>query len=421
MKVGYLSPSGWGNLGDEAIQAATIRMLRAAFPGVEIRAFTLAPDGTAAHQGIEAEPITGMSIRHNRVRPPQIPRALRGFDALTARVTRPWILRRALERVGATARIVVLEGRSLRRSRAWLRSADLLLVAGGGQLDDLWGGAWGHPYALARWAFLAKRARVPFAILSVGYGQAGSSLSRRFLAYALRNARYRSVRDEGSRRLVAGLGPELSPRVAPDLAFGLRKAEGEPPKDGPRCVGMAPMGFRGPSWPEPDDRAYQALLGLYASLAESRAHRGDRIHLFTTQPSDERAVDDVLARLSPQARAACVRERVASVDQLLALYARLHAVIGTRLHAVILAMVAERPVLALAYERKVRTVMEDVGLDAWCFDLARPDPAAIDAALEDLLDRAAAVRTRLAERVEGWRRELHAQADALAGLVGRRG
>ena len=45
----------------------------------------------------------------------------------------------------------------------WLQTADLVLASGGGQLDAVWGGTWGQPYALARWAWLARRARVPSA------------------------------------------------------------------------------------------------------------------------------------------------------------------------------------------------------------------------------------------------------------------
>ena len=32
----------------------------------------------------------------------------------------------------------------------------MLVVAGGGQLDEEWGGSWGHPYALMKWAVLAR-------------------------------------------------------------------------------------------------------------------------------------------------------------------------------------------------------------------------------------------------------------------------
>ena len=74
-------------------------------------------------------------------------------------------------------------GRSLQR----LRGATVLVVAGGGQLDDVFGGPFGHPYALWRWARLARAVGSRFAVVSVGTGTLGS-LSRLLVLGALRLA-----------------------------------------------------------------------------------------------------------------------------------------------------------------------------------------------------------------------------------------
>ncbi|HMI47935.1 MAG TPA: hypothetical protein VK481_04630, partial [Gemmatimonadaceae bacterium] len=62
-RIGVLYPSGWGNLGDEAILQATFAALRGRWPDVALRAFTLHPARTAANHGVEAEPLTGVN-RH---------------------------------------------------------------------------------------------------------------------------------------------------------------------------------------------------------------------------------------------------------------------------------------------------------------------------------------------------------------------
>ena len=54
-------------------------------------------------------------------------------------------------------------------------------------------------------------------------------------------------------------------------------------------------------------------------------------------------------------------------------------VISSRLHGVLLAMVAGRPVLALSHERKVRTVMTDAGVANYCAEL---DTASVDQTME---------------------------------------
>ena len=93
------------------------------------------------------------------------------------------------------------------RSYLLLRKVDALVVAGGGQLDDEWGGSWGHPYTLMKWAVLARAAGSSVVFLSVGACRIDSQLTRTFLKAALSSARYRSYRDEESRRLAIGITP----------------------------------------------------------------------------------------------------------------------------------------------------------------------------------------------------------------------
>ena len=52
-----------------------------------------------------------------------------------------------------------------------LRSVDVLIFSGGGQLDDEWGGAGEHPWAMFKWALLARLRNGRVLFLSVGYGK----------------------------------------------------------------------------------------------------------------------------------------------------------------------------------------------------------------------------------------------------------
>src|SRR5262249_3355024 len=60
------------------------------------------------------------------------------------------------------------EIRHVFRSYYLLRRIELLLVAGGGQLDEEWGGIWGHPYALMKWSVLARLAGTELVFVSIG-------------------------------------------------------------------------------------------------------------------------------------------------------------------------------------------------------------------------------------------------------------
>ena len=107
------------------------------------------------------------------------------------------------------------------RSYRVLRSVDMLVIAGGGQLDEEWGGSWAHPYALMKWAVLARAAGTSVVFLSVGGCRAESRFTKLFLRIALSLACYRSYRDEGSRQLALAITPSADGPVVPDLAFSL--------------------------------------------------------------------------------------------------------------------------------------------------------------------------------------------------------
>jgi polysaccharide pyruvyl transferase WcaK-like protein len=417
-RIGIIYPSGWGNLGDEAILQATFEGLRKQWPDVTLRAFTLHPERTAANHGVEAESLTGvdrpmfLSPRSDRLFPV---RAARGLARRTRRV--PLVGRVCAFASDLTA-TVVFEAISLRSAWRWLKTADLVLAAGGGQLDAVWGGTWGQPYALARWAWLTRRAGVPFAFLSVGFGGAPSWLSRRLLGYAVRRAAYCSVRDVGSRTLTLGLGVKREFPVVPDLAFALTADSPLPPRRPGYDVGISPMVYLRPgSWPNEDPVGYERLVALWAGVVSARVACGDRVHLFVSDPSDMDAVWDVWARLDGAAKAGCSVVQARNPDMLLDFYRHLDIVISSRLHGVLLAIVAGRPVIALAHERKVRAVMNDAGVSTFCGDLMTTTKGQIEANLRQLTGQLEPCARRLRDYASRAAAAVYEQEDLVAHLL----
>jgi polysaccharide pyruvyl transferase WcaK-like protein len=395
-RIGVIYPSGWGNLGDEAILQATFQALRQRWPSVELRAFTTNPERTAANHGVAAEPLTGLArplFGAPRDGEPFLVRAARSIARRTRGVP---VVERWTKWASERTTDLVFEAKSVVSAWRWLSTADLLLASGGGQLDDVWGGTWAQPYALARWAWLAKRADVPFAFLSVGHGRASTWLSRRFMRYAVEQAAYCSVRDSESRALTARLGVKRDLLVVPDLAFALAPGSPRPLPQSGYEIGISPMVYLRPgSWPHEDATEYQRLIGLWASLVSACASGGNRVHLFVSDPEDMRAVEDVWNQLSELARAATSINHAASPDALLEFYGGLDVVISSRLHGVLLAMVAARPVLALSHERKVRTVMGDAGVASFCTELKTATVDQTMAILRDLTDPGSTCGERL--------------------------
>jgi polysaccharide pyruvyl transferase WcaK-like protein len=420
-RIGVIYPSGWGNLGDEAILQAAFEGLRRRWPDVVLRAFTLHPERTAANHDVEAEFLTGVS-RPNflsaRGDGPFPVRAARGLARRTRRIPMAGTLCAFAADLTAA---LVFEASSLRSAWRWLRTADLLLAAGGGQLDAVWGGTWGQPYALARWAWLARRARVPFAFLSVGYGGVPTRLSRRLLGYAVSRAAYCSVRDSGSHFLTMQLGVDVDLPVVPDLAFALKPGSPLRPRRPGYDVGVSPMVYmRSGSWPNGNPVEYQRYVALWADLVSDRVARGDRVHLFVTDPADMEAVRDVLARLDDAARAGCSVADATTPDALLDFFRRLDVVISSRLHGVLLAIVAARPVLALSHERKVRALMSDAGVASFCTDLTTANMDQITERLGDLTDQLDPCARRLREYVTLARAAVRQQEEVLPQLLRRR-
>jgi polysaccharide pyruvyl transferase WcaK-like protein len=420
--IGVLYPSGWGNLGDEAILQTTFAALRGRWPDVALRAFTLHPARTAANHGVEAEPLTGVN-RHLFGAPlGEGPFLVRAARSLARRVRTIPLLGRFAGGASNLVATIVFEMIALRRAWRWIRTADLVLASGGGQLDAVWGGAWGQPYALARWAWLARRARVPFALLSVGYGGASNWLSRRFLRYAVGSAAYCSVRDAGSSAMTLQLGVQRKLPVVPDLAFGLTAPPARPPRRPGFDIGVSPMVYLRPgSWPVEDQSGYDRLIELWADLVTAIAARGDRVHLFVSNPGDMTAVRDIWELLGEGTRTSCKIAQAESPNALLEFFRGLDVVISSRLHGVLLAIVSARPVLALSHDRKVRAVMGDSGVSEFCVDLRTAKVDEVIRILQNLTDQLEPCAKRLRDYVETASTALREQDDMLPQLLKRRG
>jgi polysaccharide pyruvyl transferase WcaK-like protein len=384
--IGVLYPSGWGNLGDEAILQVTFAAIRRRWPQASVRAFTLHPARTAANHGVAAEPLSGINRYLFGAPLGEGPFLVRATRALARRTADVRLIGRALNLFSDAVATVVFETTSVVRAWRWLQTADVVIASGGGQLDAVWGGAWGQPYALARWAWLARRAGVPFVLQSVGFGRAQSWLSRRFLRYAVDTANYCSVRDSGSKVMTRGLGVKRDLKVVPDLAFGLTPPNPLPIRRPGYDIGLSPMVYLRPgSWPIADSEGYRRLVKLWSEIVAHLVSRGDRVHLFVSNPGDMQTVNEVVDCLDAETRTRCTITCPQTPNQLLDFYRGVDAVISSRLHGVLLAIVSGRPVLGLSHERKVAAAMQDAGVSDFCLDLATSEAHHVVALLDRMI------------------------------------
>jgi polysaccharide pyruvyl transferase WcaK-like protein len=301
----------------------------------------------------------------------------------------------------------------------------LLIVSGGGQIDDYWGGWLGHPYTLAKWALLARIRGVRLVFLSVGHCALDSVISRWLMRQALRRADYRSFRDHGSKQLMAQFTFTRNDKVLPDLAFSYpieirRVSEGTSSEA--LTIGISPIAFLLEyHWPQSDMGAFNRYTMILAAFSVHLLREGHRIVLFATDGPDQKAVDLMIARIEKHhlpENSSLKKVEIACAEDLTDLLLGLDAAIVSRLHGAIMSHLCGLPVLAISYDRKVSQYMADVEQKKYCLEINTLERFRLEAAFNSMLDEREAILEGIRKRTEDYRAALTHQYDEIIGLVG---
>ena len=428
--IGLLHHIGGGNLGDDATQAAVMLNIRRRWPHVTLIGFSINPDDTRNRHGIPAYAI--------RRRPwtlgAQIGRTeLTATDNIKSVLSKNRLLFGLLKAIYSVVvkapRELCAELLFLARAFRVLRSVDLLIINGGGQLTE-WGGPWGFPYTLFKWTLLARLAKVRCIFLNVGAGPLTRPLSKFFAKRALSSSNYASFRDEASSTLVRRIGFEGRSPVFPDSAYGLALpalgGSGGTRAPGKPIVGLAPMPYCDPrAFHEKDQRVYAGFIRKLALFASWVVRNDYRVALFGSDiGTDPLAIEDLHSALRTDPEVAqrshsVIDEPVLSVEQLLESMSSMDYVVTCRFHGVLFAHLLNKPVVAIAHHPKVATLMSDMGLAQYCLDIRSFDPDLLIATFTALVRHGEEVRERMAERLACYRRESTKQFDDLFPQVAR--
>ena len=410
LKIGLLGPYGWGNLGDAAIQEAMIEHIRRYHSEAQIYGFSQNPEDTEKRHGIPSFPITRMP-KTTRLLLEKVPRRFRSNRL-------PKKIMETLERILIRAPMeLALIPQALKN----LSNFDILIVSGGGQLDDYWGGALAHPYTLFKWAVIAKLKRTKFIFVSVGAGPIDSPLSKWFIKAALSMASYRSYRDEDSKNLLASIGFKRNDPVYPDLAYSLEvpaeKLQLNHPDSLRPVVGIGPMTYFLPGvWPDGDISVYNAYLEKLASFASWLIQNHYKIVLLPgVSIADGYAIRDLIGILNRNAikysAGQVVDDSVSTVDDLIAKISSIDIVVATRLHSVITAHVLHKPVLAISYHRKIDVLMAEFGQSAYCLPIDTFDVETLIKQFTILESNRDIIRKQVMQRAQEYREALDRQYD----------
>jgi polysaccharide pyruvyl transferase WcaK-like protein/glycosyltransferase involved in cell wall biosynthesis len=376
LSIGLLGPYASANLGDTSIQIAVMCALRERLGPVRFLGISTNPADVVRTHGISS---ISMSGREPRIYPESEGAAARAWDDPDP----AWMPRSLL---------------ALRRIFRATASLDLLIISGSGQIDDFWGGPWGHPFRMLVWSACARWNKVPVAVLGVGVDELRTRLGAWFSLRTLHLSQFRAFRDKGSLERLQGLGLKSQSLVCPDPAFGLKPPDGVHHAASPRPYAIVSPIARD-AWPGGEDAAYEKYLLMMAKVAEHLVARGLEVRFACSQiRMDVPVVERIRGKMAASSLAKCALEPIRTVDDYLKAARSAEVVIASRLHAAILALVAGAPVITLADTRKVRALMQDMELPEYSLGYGDAGPEAVIAAVDAALDKRDSLRKHIAGR-----------------------
>lgn len=242
------------------------------------------------------------------------------------------------------------------------------------------------------------------------------------------------VREEASRQVALELGvPAARVAVLPDAAFAFEDdGRGEEESRAARrrlaglphpWVGVSVRHFHFPGSPDPA-AAYAAYLAAVARAVDYvTAELGGSV-VFVPQVGGKGEATDIsvaeqIRRLARDPARAILLDEELSPQALSALYGEFAFMIGTRMHACILAMLAGTPAVAIAYGHKTTGTMAMLGLADAAVPIDQVD-ALLLGRVEALWTNLDAVRASLAARVADARRRVQSSAVEVRAVLGPR-
>ncbi len=424
-KIGLLDHLGFGNLGDDATLDAVMQSITSRWPQAEIIALTMNPHDTRKRHGIPS-----YAIRRYWKLPPQASKALPSEVGFRAKVKRrlskyPFLLA-LLRKTNTIAigmpRAFFQEFSFLVESFAIVSNLDLLVISGGGQLLDSWGGPWAFPYTLFKWVLLAKLSRVKCYFINLGAGPLKYPLSKWFIKSALFFADYISFRDGNSKAVAEEIGFKGKSEVSVDCVYGLDLPEPDttcaPTPEEP-IVGMSPMAYCDPRLYWDQNRSvYDGYIHRLAIFGTWLIRHQCRLKLFSTEISfDSHAIEDLaiaLNKVTDGARSSSVMlEPVDAFQGLMSAIRSSEYIVTCRYHGVVLAHLLNKPVLAISHHHKVATLMNDLELSEYCVDIRAFDLDLLANTFIRMVENRDHIKARMAEKAACYRRGLSIQFDQL--------
>lgn len=369
----------WENKGDAALVLSFLPWLREQLGASEVVLTSFRPESDAAHYGVETLPMV--------TRPHTFAKRAAARLAGTWRWSRQLLARWRVCSVHVTMRALDVWALLYRSNRPLARllaprhvvsiadaieRSDAVVTVPGGYLlaarptDDWW------LYHLPTLR-LVKRlgGRVVLGPCSVG---PFSGLQRDVAVRAMSLVDVFLLREDRSVAIVRELGvsedrivrtPDMAFRfVAPEESAEARRLVGSLPAGVP-LLGISVRSHHYPGHADPADMERRYLEAVCDAVAET-CERGRAFPLIVPQTTMDAPISSTLSQmLDDRGCAHRLAGAAFSPGELQSIYGRLRLMVGTRMHANILALNVGTPVVGIAYEPKTLGILDDLGLSDW--------------------------------------------------------
>ena len=241
-----------------------------------------------------------------------------------------------------------------------IEKLDLLLIGGGGILMDLYKAM---PVRYSIYAWLAKIAKTPAVVYGTGAGPISTPMGKRLIKFIVDSTELTMVRDPKSEQLLHSIGVRTPVSVITDPAFFIPPPEKVVRNDGEFHIGVTTVAYYDKHyWPTEDKEKYENYVNGMAMNLDTilEGNPNAVINFFSTKhPYDTDVSVDIKERMKYRERCTVALEEMNHME-IIEFANKQDLVIGTRLHSLILSLVTETPIIAVAYHHKVQDFMDSV-------------------------------------------------------------
>jgi polysaccharide pyruvyl transferase WcaK-like protein len=392
-RVSLYGHFGDGNLGNECTLQAVIEQTVRHLPEAQLLCICTNPEDVRTRHKIKAIPSVALN---------------RNAADRSDKSTRRGILMRILR----ILRWIPLELAHWIRCLSALSRTDMLIIAGTGIIQDYMCGPLGWPYDIFKLSTLAALCRVKIVFLCVGVGPIYHPLSRWLLKRSLALAHHRSYRDEASKQYLNKIGFNTDRDfVYPDVVFGLSQSNlvsvGRAGQR--RVIGLGIKDYGSAERLGP--KVLQEYLDTMAAFVSWLQGHGYSVRLiigdFRFDPSVIEQFIGVLKghNISTDAPLLIV-EPALTVDELLRQLGETEAVISARYHNLVMALIQNKPVVALSDHPKLDSLATDFGLAKYLLPLQNLGPDALIGSFLELERDMERLRPHLNAELQNYRESI---------------